>query len=70
MPLNYPLKLRYYFCDESSFVNDDFMGIAGLVVLEGSIPILEKELTSYGGNADREARSAGAISVNATKKFA
>jgi hypothetical protein len=44
MPLNYPLKHRYYFCDESSFMTGEFMGIAGLVVLEGSIPILRDEL--------------------------
>jgi hypothetical protein len=44
MPLNYPLKHRYYFCDESSFINDEFMGIAGLVILEGSIPMLTDEL--------------------------
>jgi hypothetical protein len=44
MPLNYPLKHRYYFCDESSFVNDEFMGIAGLVILEGAVPVLADEL--------------------------
>ena len=44
MPLNYPLKHRYYFCDESSFINDEFMGIAGLVILEGAIPVLADEL--------------------------
>lgn len=44
MPLNYPLEHRYYFCDESSFINDEFMGIAGLVIAEGGISVLSDEL--------------------------
>jgi hypothetical protein len=46
MPLNYPTEHRYYYCDESSFLNDEFMGIGGLVITEGAIPILTEELSN------------------------
>jgi hypothetical protein len=65
MPLNYPLKHRYYFCDESSFINDEFMGVAGLVIHEGSIPSLTDELAKI-RKANRATR--GEIKWNNTSK--
>jgi hypothetical protein len=43
-PLRYPLINRFYFCDESSFVNDEFMGVAGIVIHENGVPTLREEL--------------------------
>jgi hypothetical protein len=53
-PLRYPLNNRFYFCDESSFVNDEFMGVAGIVIHEDGIPILKEELAKIRRGATSE----------------
>jgi hypothetical protein len=64
-PLRYPLNNWFYFCDESSFVNDEFMGVAGIVIHEDGIPLLKEELARI----RKVNRARGKIKWNTINKY-
>lgn len=43
---SFPFRQTYYFCDESSFINDTHMAVAGLAVAEVGVPEIRSELVA------------------------
>jgi hypothetical protein len=44
MTTEFPFRQTYYFCDESSFMNDTHMAVAGMAISEADLPLIRAEL--------------------------